>query len=91
MKCFSSPEGDHVTLVNVYRASNELLEKRVMGLTKEKNEKILSKWCKENFVNSRSLRHARDVHRLAVHHPRKTYIILEKHIYNFFFVSWKYH
>ncbi|KAB1216818.1 ATP-dependent RNA helicase DHX8 [Morella rubra] len=62
MKCFSSPEGDHVTLVNVYRASNELLEKRVMGLTKEKNEKILSKWCKENFVNSRSLRHARDVH-----------------------------
>lgn len=69
MKCFSSPEGDHVTLVNVYRASNELLEKRMMGLTKEKNEKILRKWCKENFVNSRSLRHARDVHRLAVHHP----------------------
>ncbi|XP_059445205.1 pre-mRNA-splicing factor ATP-dependent RNA helicase DEAH10-like isoform X2 [Corylus avellana] len=62
MKCFSCPEGDHLTLVNVYRASNEFLEKRTVGLSKEKNEKILRKWCKENFINSRSLRHARDVH-----------------------------
>jgi ATP-dependent RNA helicase DHX8/PRP22 len=63
MKCFSSPEGDHLTLINVYRASDEFLEKRTMGLNKEKSEKILRKWCKENFINSRSLRHARDIHR----------------------------
>ncbi|XP_062162694.1 pre-mRNA-splicing factor ATP-dependent RNA helicase DEAH10 [Alnus glutinosa] len=62
MKSFSCPEGDHLTLVNVYRASDEFLEKRTVGLSKEKNEKILRKWCKENFINSRSLRHARDIH-----------------------------
>jgi hypothetical protein len=56
-------------LVNVYRASDEFLEKRTVGLSKEKNEKILRKWCKENFINSRSLRHARDIHRLAVYYP----------------------
>ncbi|KAK3222843.1 hypothetical protein Dsin_009868 [Dipteronia sinensis] len=62
MKCFASPEGDHLTLINVYRTSNEFLEKRKMEITKEKNEKLLRKWCKENFINSRSLRQARDVH-----------------------------
>ncbi|XWS64175.1 hypothetical protein CRYUN_Cryun06bG0163900 [Craigia yunnanensis] len=60
-KCFASPEGDHLTLINVYRASNELLEKK-SEVGKEKREKILRKWCKENFINSRSLRHARDIH-----------------------------
>ncbi|KAK1553221.1 hypothetical protein Q3G72_035119 [Acer saccharum] len=62
MKCFASPEGDHLTLINVYRTSDEFLEKRKMEITKEKNEKLLRKWCKENFINSRSLRQARDVH-----------------------------
>ncbi|XP_042984990.1 pre-mRNA-splicing factor ATP-dependent RNA helicase DEAH10-like isoform X2 [Carya illinoinensis] len=62
MRCFSSPEGDHLTLVNVYHACDEFLDKRVVGLSKEKKDKILSKWCKENFINSRSLRHARDIH-----------------------------
>ncbi|EXB44854.1 Putative ATP-dependent RNA helicase DHX33 [Morus notabilis] len=62
MKCFSSPEGDHLTLINVYRASNEFLEKRNLSLGKEKVDKGLRKWCKENFINSRSLRHARDIH-----------------------------
>lgn len=63
MKCFSSPEGDHVTLINVYRASNDFLEKRSMEMSMAKCEKVYRKWCKENFVNSRSLRHARDIHR----------------------------
>lgn len=67
-KSFASPEGDHLTLVNVYRASNEFLEKR-SGLSKEKREKAFRKWCKENFIDSRSLRHARDIHRLAISIP----------------------
>ncbi|XP_059629455.1 pre-mRNA-splicing factor ATP-dependent RNA helicase DEAH10-like [Cornus florida] len=62
MKCFSSPEGDHLTLINVYRASDEFLEKSKFGNSREKTEKNLRKWCKENFINSRSLRHARDIH-----------------------------
>ncbi|KAF5738029.1 hypothetical protein HS088_TW13G00923 [Tripterygium wilfordii] len=62
VKCFSSPDGDHLTLVNIYRASDEFLEKRNMGPGKDKREKIMRKWCKENFINSRSLRHARDIH-----------------------------
>ncbi|KAG6763996.1 hypothetical protein POTOM_031448 [Populus tomentosa] len=71
-KCFASPDGDHLTLINVYRAAGELLQKRRMetGIEKNeknikgKNEKILRKWCRENFINSRSLRHACDIHRL---------------------------
>ncbi|XP_028778182.1 LOW QUALITY PROTEIN: pre-mRNA-splicing factor ATP-dependent RNA helicase DEAH10-like, partial [Neltuma alba] len=63
MKCFSSPEGDHLTLINVYRASHEFLEKRSMGMGNAKSEKALRKWCKENFINSRSLKHARDIHK----------------------------
>lgn len=69
-KCFASPDGDHLTLINVYRAAGELLQKRRMELgiekneknIKGKNEKILRKWCRENFINSRSLRHACDIH-----------------------------
>ncbi|XVE91626.1 hypothetical protein REPUB_Repub01dG0026400 [Reevesia pubescens] len=61
-KYFASPEGDHLTLINVYRAANELLEKRKSEVGKEKHEKILRKWCKGNFINDRSLRHARDIH-----------------------------
>ncbi|KAA8532891.1 hypothetical protein F0562_032992 [Nyssa sinensis] len=60
-KCFSSPEGDHPTLINVYRASEEFLKSK-MSNSREKTEKHLRKWCKENFINSRSLRHARDIH-----------------------------
>nr|XP_010917350.1 pre-mRNA-splicing factor ATP-dependent RNA helicase DEAH10 isoform X2 [Elaeis guineensis]XP_010917351.1 pre-mRNA-splicing factor ATP-dependent RNA helicase DEAH10 isoform X2 [Elaeis guineensis]XP_029119434.1 pre-mRNA-splicing factor ATP-dependent RNA helicase DEAH10 isoform X2 [Elaeis guineensis]XP_029119435.1 pre-mRNA-splicing factor ATP-dependent RNA helicase DEAH10 isoform X2 [Elaeis guineensis] len=62
-KRFSSPEGDHISLVNVYRASAECLEKSREATSKEKTiEKALNKWCRENFINYRSLRHARDVH-----------------------------
>ncbi|KAG9443897.1 hypothetical protein H6P81_015237 [Aristolochia fimbriata] len=62
-KSFASLEGDHITLVNVFRASTECLEKSKKANMKEKSiEKSLNKWCWENFINSRSLRHARDVH-----------------------------
>lgn len=62
LRCFSSPEGDHLTLLNVFRASNEFMVKNKLTHSKEKAEKNLRKWCKDNFINSRSLRHARDVH-----------------------------
>ncbi|XP_068661104.1 pre-mRNA-splicing factor ATP-dependent RNA helicase DEAH10-like [Aristolochia californica] len=62
-KSFASLEGDHITLVNVFRASAECLEKSKKANMKEKSiEKNLNKWCWENFINNRSLRHARDVH-----------------------------
>lgn len=69
MNSFSSPEGDHLSLINVFRAASEFLEKRNLSLGKEKADKVLRKWCKENFINSRSLRHARDIHRLVKHIP----------------------
>uniref|UniRef100_A0ACD5Y679 Uncharacterized protein n=1 Tax=Avena sativa TaxID=4498 RepID=A0ACD5Y679_AVESA len=62
-KSFESTEGDHITLVNVYRAASECLEKSKNASAKEKTmEKALNRWCWENFINYRSLRHARDVH-----------------------------
>lgn len=62
-KSFASPEGDHITLVNVFRASSECLEKTKIATGKVKSaEKQLRKWCRENFINSRSLRHAHDIH-----------------------------
>lgn len=61
-------------MINVYRASNEFLEKKTVGLSKEKSEKILRKWCKDNFINSRSLRHARDIHGSVYYYPCQVYI-----------------
>jgi ATP-dependent RNA helicase DHX8/PRP22 len=53
--------------VNVYRAAAECLEKSKNANDKEKTmEKALNRWCWENFINYRSLRHARDVHRLVI-------------------------
>ncbi|KAL6538793.1 Pre-mRNA-splicing factor ATP-dependent RNA helicase DEAH10 [Orobanche minor] len=63
LKSFASLEGDHLTLLNTYRASDEFLEKSKLVSSDEKAEKNLRKWCKENFINSRSLKHARDIHR----------------------------
>ncbi|PKA47082.1 putative pre-mRNA-splicing factor ATP-dependent RNA helicase [Apostasia shenzhenica] len=61
-KRFSSPEGDHIVLVSVFRAAAECLEKVRSASTKEKTiEKNLNKWCRENFINNRSLKHALDV------------------------------
>ncbi|XP_017236149.1 pre-mRNA-splicing factor ATP-dependent RNA helicase DEAH10 [Daucus carota subsp. sativus] len=62
MRCFSSPEGDHLTLINVYCTADEFFEKSLASNSKEKAEKNLRNWCKENFINSRSLKHARDIH-----------------------------
>ncbi|XP_043704175.1 pre-mRNA-splicing factor ATP-dependent RNA helicase DEAH10 isoform X2 [Telopea speciosissima] len=62
-KRFSSLEGDHLTLVNVYRASTESLGKNKVANNREKaTEKGLRKWCQENFINYRSLLHALDIH-----------------------------
>uniref|UniRef100_A0A803QX29 RNA helicase n=1 Tax=Cannabis sativa TaxID=3483 RepID=A0A803QX29_CANSA len=71
MKFFSSPEGDHLTLINVFRAANEFMEKKSLTCGKEKADKILRKWCKENFINSRSLRHARDIHNQIREHVQQ--------------------
>ncbi|XP_060967106.1 pre-mRNA-splicing factor ATP-dependent RNA helicase DEAH10 isoform X1 [Cannabis sativa] len=71
MKFFSSPEGDHLTLINVFRAANEFMEKKNLTCGKEKADKILRKWCKENFINSRSLRHARDIHNQIREHVQQ--------------------
>ncbi|KAL7260770.1 hypothetical protein ACSBR1_006437 [Camellia fascicularis] len=38
-KCFSSLEGDHLILINIYRAFDEFLEKSKIGINKEKAEK----------------------------------------------------
>ncbi|KAM0823885.1 hypothetical protein ACQ4PT_070566 [Festuca glaucescens] len=62
-KSFESSEGDLITLVNVFRAAAECLEKSKNANAKEKTmEKALNRWCWENFINYRSVRHARDVH-----------------------------
>ncbi|XP_049407759.1 pre-mRNA-splicing factor ATP-dependent RNA helicase DEAH10 [Solanum stenotomum] len=62
LKSFASPEGDHLTLLNVYRAADEFFQKNKMVHSEEKAEKNLRKWCKDNYINSRSLKHARDIH-----------------------------
>lgn len=66
LRSFSSPEGDHLTLLNIYHASDELLETSKQGSSEEKAQKKLRKWCKQNFINSRSLKHARDIHRFGM-------------------------
>ncbi|AQK98409.1 ATP-dependent RNA helicase DHX8 [Zea mays] len=71
-KRFESSEGDHITLVNVYRGAAECLEKSRNANAKEKTmEKALNRWCRENFINYRSLRHARDVHRQIQGHVQQ--------------------
>ncbi|XP_055812110.1 pre-mRNA-splicing factor ATP-dependent RNA helicase DEAH10 [Solanum dulcamara] len=62
LKSFASPEGDHLTLLNVYRTADEFFQKNKMVNSEEKAEKNLRKWCKDNYINSRSLKHARDIH-----------------------------
>lgn len=61
---FASSDGDHVTLLNVFRASNDFFEKNKQ-VSNEKSEKNLRRWCKENFINNRSLKQARDIHRFV--------------------------
>ncbi|KAG2292536.1 hypothetical protein Bca52824_039205 [Brassica carinata] len=63
---FTSVEGDHLTYLSVYRELNELLEKRKAENSECKVDKIMRKWCKDNFVNGRSLKHARDTYRFRM-------------------------
>lgn len=44
---FASPEGDHVTLLNVFRAYRSATQKKV--------------WCHENFLHHRNLEYASEV------------------------------
>ncbi|KAK6931345.1 Helicase, C-terminal [Dillenia turbinata] len=63
MEFFTSLDGDHLTLINVYRALCEFLQESSTKSSKLKSEKKMRKWCKQNFINSRSLKHALDIHR----------------------------
>lgn len=63
---FVSVEGDHLTYLSVYRELDEFLEERKAEKSEAKVEKIMRKWCKVNFVNSRSLKHARDIYRFVL-------------------------
>ncbi|EOA39748.1 hypothetical protein CARUB_v10008395mg [Capsella rubella] len=65
---FASVEGDHLTYLSVYRESDEFLEKKKVAGSGNNIDKIMKKWCKENFVNSRSLKHARDIYRQIREH-----------------------
>ncbi|XP_074263483.1 pre-mRNA-splicing factor ATP-dependent RNA helicase DEAH10 [Silene latifolia] len=71
IKHFASPEGDHITFINVYRSCDDFMNKANVGISKEKSLKNLRKWCKDNFVNARSLRHARDVHSQIQSHVKQ--------------------
>ncbi|XP_031492999.1 pre-mRNA-splicing factor ATP-dependent RNA helicase DEAH10-like isoform X1 [Nymphaea colorata] len=73
-KCFLSSDGDHVTLVNVFRAAVDSLQKTEglisTDVKSRSSERKLNKWCKDNFINSRSLRHALDIHRQICRHVK---------------------
>lgn len=74
-KRFESPEGDHLTLVNVYRASDQFLDNR-SGLSTENHEENFRKWCKKYFIDSCSMRRAREIHRLPINIPCVIHIFL---------------
>lgn len=44
---FSSPYGDHITLLNIFRGFNNAAQKK--------------HWCFENFMNFRNLNHAKEI------------------------------
>ncbi|KAH7404667.1 hypothetical protein KP509_15G036900 [Ceratopteris richardii] len=56
---FQCSDGDHITLVNVLRAY--VCEVERMGNGHAAGKGIL-RWCKENFINGRSLRRALDIY-----------------------------
>ncbi|KAI5080413.1 hypothetical protein GOP47_0003596 [Adiantum capillus-veneris] len=57
---FLCADGDHITLVNVLRAYVSEVEKTGNGRVPGKGN---LRWCKENFINGRSLRRALDIYR----------------------------
>ncbi|KAL0729033.1 hypothetical protein Bca4012_025126 [Brassica carinata] len=62
---FASVEGDHLTYLSVYRESNEFFLEKIKAENSkaEVDKKIMREWCKDNFVNSSSLKHARHTYR----------------------------
>ncbi|KAG2496731.1 hypothetical protein HYH03_005143 [Edaphochlamys debaryana] len=50
---FVAREGDHLTLLNVFRGFSEL---------PKESHKARTQWCSDNFVNIRALRKAEDIH-----------------------------
>ncbi|KAL0875561.1 hypothetical protein Bca101_025266 [Brassica carinata] len=60
---FASVEGDHLTYLSVYRESNEFFEQIKAENSEAEVDKIMREWCKVNFVNSSSLKHARHTYR----------------------------
>ncbi|CAM6100534.1 unnamed protein product [Calypogeia fissa] len=61
---FTSPYGDHITLVNVMRSYTqevETSESSGIGADRKKVEKRMRSWCSQNYVNGRSLRRSLDI------------------------------
>lgn len=50
---FAHPDGDHLTLLNVYQAY----------MSQENNDASLKRWCRDNFLSYRSLQSAENVRR----------------------------
>lgn len=57
---FSCSEGDHITLVKVLRAYVDEVEKISDS---RRAGKGIQRWCRENFINGRSLRRALEIYR----------------------------
>lgn len=52
-----------MTLLNVHHTADEFFPKNKMVNSEEKAENNHRKWFKDNFINSRSLKHACSIHR----------------------------
>lgn len=69
-KRFMSPDGDHITYINVLRLYIQEAEDRGGGEKSDANnstsrnknaDKRVRNWCTANFINGRSLRRAVDI------------------------------
>ena len=73
-KRFLSPDGDHITYINVLRLYIQEAKDRGGGerdshnsTSKNKNaDKHMRNWCTSNFINGRSLRRAADIQQWVV-------------------------
>lgn len=68
-KKFTSSEGDHMTLLNIYRAFKKVGGNKVRKtssdaaglLLRSAVFLLLQEWCRENFVNSRNMGMVKEV------------------------------
>lgn len=61
---FVSPEGDHITLVNVMRSyTQEAVAGEISYADRKKSDKKMQSWCAQNYINRRSLRRSLDIRR----------------------------